>query len=79
MWHAEGAPILSSDGSSQLGMVTSGIPSPTLGENIAMGYVKNGHHKKGTELSVEVRGKQRKATVTPMPFVRPNYYRGESS
>lgn len=58
------------------GVVTSGIPSPTLGKNIAMGYVKNGFHKKGTELAVDVRGKQRKAVLTPMPFVPSHYYRG---
>jgi aminomethyltransferase len=58
------------------GTVTSGIPSPTLGVNIAMGYVKSGSHKKGTELEVDVRGKRRKATVKPMPFVETHYYRG---
>lgn len=60
----------------RIGVVTSGIPSPTLGKNIAMGYVQNGLHKKGTELAVEVRGKMRKAVVTPMPFVKPKYWRG---
>ncbi|CAL1713921.1 unnamed protein product [Somion occarium] len=60
----------------QIGTVTSGIPSPTLGKNIAMGYVQNGFHKKGTELEVEVRNKLRKAVVTPMPFIKPGYYRG---
>jgi aminomethyltransferase len=58
------------------GIVTSGIPSPTLGKNIAMGYVKSGLHKKGTELEVEVRNKLRKAIVTPLPFTKPNYHRG---
>ncbi|EJC99651.1 aminomethyltransferase [Fomitiporia mediterranea MF3/22] len=73
----EGAPIHTPDGSSRLGIVTSGIPSPSLGKNIAMGYVTSGHHKKGTELAVEVRGKLRRAVVTPMPFVQTRYYRGE--
>ncbi|KIY71662.1 glycine cleavage system T protein [Cylindrobasidium torrendii FP15055 ss-10] len=59
-----------------LGEVTSGIPSPTLGKNIAMGYVKNGNHKKGTAVEVEVRDKRRTATLTPMPFVPTNYWRG---
>lgn len=59
-----------------VGAVTSGIPSPTLGKNIAMAYVKSGWHKKGTELEVDVRKKLRKAVVTPMPFVKPNYWRG---
>lgn len=58
------------------GAVTSGIPSPTLGKNIAMGYVKNGWHKKGTEVEVEVRNRKQKAVLTPMPFVKSNYWRG---
>lgn len=56
--------------------MTSGIPSPTLGKNIAMGYVQSGWHKKGTEVEVDVRNKLRKAVLTPMPFVKPNYFRG---
>ncbi|EIN06332.1 glycine cleavage system T protein [Punctularia strigosozonata HHB-11173 SS5] len=71
-----GAKILAPGSGEELGVVTSGIPSPTLGKNIAMGYVKNGHHKKGTEVEIEVRNKLRKAVVTPMPFVPTNYYRG---
>ncbi len=58
------------------GVITSGIPSPTLGENIAMGYIESGWHKKGTRVEVEVRMQLRKAVVTPMPFVKPNYWRG---
>ena len=57
------------------GIVTSGIPSPTLGTNIAMGYVTSGHHKKGTNVLVEVRKKLRDAVVRPMPFVPPKYYK----
>ncbi|KAJ7464377.1 hypothetical protein FB451DRAFT_1403066 [Mycena latifolia] len=41
------------------GTVTSGIPSPTFGKNIAMGYVLSGWHKKGTAVEIEVRGKMR--------------------
>ncbi|EPS94889.1 hypothetical protein FOMPIDRAFT_1026007 [Fomitopsis schrenkii] len=72
-----GAKIFAPNGGEQLGVVTSGIPSPTLGKNIAMGYVKSGWHKKGTELEVDVRNKLRKATLTPMPFVKTRYWRGE--
>jgi aminomethyltransferase len=57
------------------GAVTSGIPSPTLGQNIAMGYVQSGHHKVGTPLQVMVRNKLREATVVKMPFVPVKYYR----
>ncbi|KAJ9291143.1 glycine cleavage system T protein [Paecilomyces variotii] len=75
----EGAIIveLSEDGhKNQVGVITSGLPSPTLGgTNIAMGYIKQGLHKKGTEVGVLVRNKLRKATVTGMPFVESKFYR----
>ncbi|KAF8810454.1 glycine cleavage system T protein [Phlegmacium glaucopus] len=72
----QGAKILSPSGEDVLGVVTSGIPSPTLGKNIAMGYIKSGWHKKGTDVAVEVRRQLRKAVLTPMPFHKPNYWRG---
>ena len=65
------------DGSSsrEVGRVTSGCPSPTLGKNIAMGYVESGLHKPGTELEVTVRGKRYKANVVRMPFVESRYWK----
>lgn len=57
------------------GVVTSGIPSPTLGTNIAMGYVASGNHKKGTKLMIEVRRKMREAVIRPMPFIPTRYYK----
>lgn len=74
---AEGAEILSTD-NEIIGKVTSGIPSPSLGVNIAMGYVKNGFHKKETEVQIVVRKVPRKAVVTAMPFVPTNYWRGSA-
>ncbi|KAK9894974.1 glycine cleavage system T protein [Cystobasidium minutum MCA 4210] len=74
----EGTPIYAegaSENDEPIGKVTSGIPSPTLKQNIAMGYVKFGYQKSGTNLQVKLRGKMKKATVTKMPFVKPNYYR----
>ncbi|KAK0656071.1 hypothetical protein B0T16DRAFT_398458 [Cercophora newfieldiana] len=62
----------------KLGTVTSGCPSPTLGKNIAMGYVKDGFHKAGTEVDVVVRGKVRKAVVAKMPFVPTKYWKGDA-
>ena len=40
-----------------------------------MGYVKSGHHKKGTKVMIEVRKKLREAEVRPMPFVPTKYYK----
>jgi aminomethyltransferase len=71
----EGAEIFNPETNEILGKVTSGCPSPTLGQNIAMGYIKSGFHKAGTEVAVKVRGKTRKAVVTKMPFVKPNYHK----
>ncbi len=59
-----------------VGKITSGCPSPSLKQNIAMGYIKEGFHKAGTEIKVEVRQKMQAAVVTKMPFVPHNYYRG---
>ncbi len=70
----EGALVFAGD--TQVGTVTSGGFSPTLGQPIAMAYVDAAHAKKGTALDIEVRGKRLPATVTPMPFVPHNYYRG---
>ncbi len=71
----EGSPVFAGD--TEVGRVTSGGFSPTLGYPIAMAYVQAEHAKKGTALQIEVRKKRLDATVTPMPFVPQNYYRGE--
>lgn len=71
----EGAEIVDETGAS-IGKITSGCPSPTLKKNIAMGYIKDGKHKSGTEVQVVVRGKPRKAVVTKMPFVPSKYWKG---
>lgn len=54
--------------------MTSGCPSPSLGKNIAMGYVETAHSRAGTALTIEVRKKQHPALVTKMPFVPTQYY-----
>lgn len=74
----EGAEIVGAEGES-LGKITSGCPSPSLQKNIAMGYLKDGHHKSGTSVFVVVRGKKHKATVTKMPFVPSKYWKGGAS
>lgn len=70
----ETAEIFSSTGA-LVGKVTSGCPSPVLKQNIAMGYVADGFHKKGTELQVKVRNRLQKAEVVKMPFVEHHYYK----
>ena len=70
----EGAKILSDDGA-ELGVVTSGVPSPTLGYSIAMGYVPPAFSTAGTRLKLEVRGKPYAAEVVTLPFVKNGYHR----
>ncbi|KAI8876906.1 hypothetical protein K501DRAFT_231237, partial [Backusella circina FSU 941] len=69
-----GAEILSKEGE-VVGVITSGCPSPILKKNIAMGYIKNGLHKKGTEVDVKVRNKIQKGVISKMPFVPANYHK----
>lgn len=71
----EGAEIVAEGGGDAVGRVTSGCPSPTLGKNIAMGYVKTPFNKAGTALEILVRGKPRKAEVVKMPFVKSQYWK----
>merc|ERR1712087_207359 len=68
------AKILNMEGE-EIGEITSGGFSPCLQKNIAMGYVKKGYLKSGTELKVQVRKKVNEAVVTKMPFVPAKYHR----
>ncbi|MBB3763952.1 glycine cleavage system aminomethyltransferase GcvT [Sphingomicrobium lutaoense] len=70
----EGAEILDDEGN-EVGRITSGGHSPSLGRPIAMGYVAAPLSQAGTHLKVEQRGKLFSAEVTPMPFVPHRYHR----
>jgi aminomethyltransferase len=74
----EGAEIADANGA-VIGKVTSGGPSPSLGKNIAMGYVPPSHAALGTALQVIVRGKAAAAEVVAMPFVAQRYHRKPAS
>jgi aminomethyltransferase len=54
----------------QVGTVTSGCPSPTLGYPIALAYVPTHLARVGQSLQVDVRGKSAPATVVKKPFYR---------
>lgn len=73
----EGYPVLQgpvgSGQSEEVGVVTSGTFSPTLGRPIAMAMVKPSAAAVGERLAVNARGKELPATVTPLPF----YQRGK--
>lgn len=70
----DGAKILAKDGTA-LGVVTSGVPSPSLGYSIAMGYVPPSQAAIGQTLDIEVRGKPYSAEVVALPFVKNGYHR----
>lgn len=76
---SEGAParshtaVLDSAGV-KIGEVTSGCPSPSLKQNIAMGYIEAQHAVAGSKVTFEVRKHLIEATVSKMPFVAAKYY-----
>jgi aminomethyltransferase len=74
----EGALILDGEGN-EIGRITSGGHSPSLGRPIAMGYVATALAEPGTTLTLEQRGKLFQATVTPMPFVPHRYHRKQGA
>ena len=52
------------------GEVTSGTHSPMLDKGIGMGYVPAASAGPGTDLTIDVRGKERRATVVPKPIYK---------
>ncbi len=56
------------DGSENIGEVTSGSHSPTLDRSIGLGYVPTGFSGDGSRIPVDVRGRLVEAEVTPLPF-----------
>jgi len=54
----------------QIGVVTSGSPSPTLGKNIALAYVSPEMSAVGTTVLVEIRSQKYKAQVVATPFYK---------
>jgi aminomethyltransferase len=65
-------PIHSVEGE-PIGRVTSGMPSPSLGKNLGMGYVPAALATEGAEFDVLVREKPVRARVIKMPFYKPRY------
>lgn len=52
----------------QVGVVTSGAPSPTLGHPIALAYVPPALAQPGTEVGIDVRGRREAMRVVALPF-----------
>ena len=59
-----------SEAGEQIGVITSGSPSPTLGKNIALAYVKPEMSALGATILVEIRSQKCKAQVVATPFYK---------
>ncbi len=65
----QGYEILNENGD-QIGEVTSGTMSISLGKGIGMGYVKKEHAAEGTRIRIAIRKRTGVATVTRPPFIK---------
>jgi len=61
-------PILST-GEEEIGHVTSGSYSPSLKENIGLGYVESAHARPGEEIKIKIRSRLVAAGVVETPFI----------
>jgi aminomethyltransferase len=52
------------------GKVTSGSPAPFLKKNIGMAFVPPAEAVAGSEIQIEIRGRQAPARVVPLPFYK---------
>ena len=54
----------------EVGYVTSGMKSPTLGEFLGMGFLATKRVQVGTEIEVAIRGQRKRAEIVRLPFYR---------
>lgn len=59
----------------KVGFVTSGVPSPTLKKNLALGFIDREFAEVGTKVDFVVRDRRVPAEVAKPPFLTPKYYR----
>ena len=64
-----GYPVQDAEGN-EIGIVTSGSTSPSLGYPVGLAYVKTSFATTGTKILIDIRGKQIEATVTALPFLK---------
>lgn len=66
--------IFDSEGKQEVGYVTSGSASPSVGGNVGQAYIDKSV-KIGTPIKIEIRGKLRDAKVVKLPFIEPKYHK----
>lgn len=64
-----GYPVVDEAGA-EIGVVTSGTRSPSLGQNIGMAYVPSGQHKSGTAIRVKIRDRISEGQIVKPPFLK---------
>ncbi|CAG7720819.1 unnamed protein product [Allacma fusca] len=67
--------VLDAETNKEIGEITSGCPSPSLGLNVAMGYVETDADPRiGKPVKIQVRNVQVEGVITKMPFLKGKYY-----
>ncbi len=74
----EGAKIFNKNGQ-EIGFVTSGLPSPSLGVPIAMGYLNADQAADHEQVLINIRGNMCAFNICTMPFVSHQYKRKANS
>ncbi|MDX1612211.1 MAG: glycine cleavage T C-terminal barrel domain-containing protein, partial [Candidatus Thermoplasmatota archaeon] len=54
----------------EIGRISSGTMSPTLGQGIALAYLQPEHTEPGTEVTVQVRKRELDGIVEKPPFLK---------
>ncbi|WP_420399210.1 glycine cleavage system aminomethyltransferase GcvT [Flagellimonas sp.] len=65
----QGYAIVDADGN-EIGKVTSGTMSPSLSKGIGLGYVPKEHSQVDTEIYIQIRKAQVKASIVKLPFYK---------
>jgi aminomethyltransferase len=65
-----GHAVLDANTGEQVGVVTSGVPSPTLGHAVAMALIDRTELAPGQQLAVDIRGREQPVEVVTLPFYR---------
>ena len=61
--------LIKDEQGNEIGIVTSGTQSPTLGYGVGLGYVDVAYTNTDSEIYIDIRGKLLKAKVVKLPFL----------